>query len=133
MAKKGIIPTENAFERIRATVKHYERTRPVRKARRQPRQRFFGGKHLHIIRFVIYSADPAATPPSASVTIDAARCGVDTGDVPGESGGRVTVYDTLGCLLGDEAAADLVGRKGFAVYMDNGATCRWEIISLCCP
>jgi hypothetical protein len=51
---------------------------------------------------------------------------------------QITIYDPMACMF-DEAAADLVGRKGWAAYMkptedvDADQVCVWAVFSLCCP
>ncbi len=107
------------------------------------------------IRFVILSVDDCDN--AAIVEITARPCGVSK--VKEESACRVRVYDSLGCFFDDEENADLVGREGWATYMqpkdpvdaicvgtstgtDAIATttgtgtdtfCLWEIDELCCP
>lgn len=90
-----------------------------------------------MIRFTIDEVtEPShdSTEGEAEVTVNNRSCG-------GSAGNGVTVYDPLMCLL-DEAADDLVGRKGFAMKMKNPSynpddpdspKCRYEIIALCCP
>lgn len=53
--------------------------------------------------------------------------------VPGESGGLVNLYDTMGFFT-DEVNEDLVGRKGTAWYTlpNGGSACIWAINGLMC-
>lgn len=94
-------------------------------------------KFCGTVRFEIQSVDTATVPYSAYVYIRAKPCGCTL--VPEDSGtGMLTVWDALQCLLYDESPEDLIGRRGFAHYMDiepeyGLPLCRWEIASLCCP
>lgn len=91
-----------------------------------------GGRHWKsataattIIRFTITSAPDSS---SAQAEATAVSCGLGDGNVT-----LVTVYDAIGCFLNEDPLSDLVGRKGYAVRMKSGTSCRYEIISLCCP
>ena len=87
-----------------------------------------------VIRFTIESIDSAAG--TAEVTVDGWSCRGTEPTTP-----TVTVYDALGCLLNEDPASDLIGRKGYATRMHAESDpaepdvelCRWEITALCCP
>lgn len=109
------------------------------------------GEALTTIRFVI--VDPLVSPGgscSALAYVVSRPFGMST--VPEEYGGTVVVEDMAGCFL-CHPAEDLVGRGGYASYMDASPTTdgspagdvmppetracpgtptpRWEIIALC--
>lgn len=84
-----------------------------------------------LIEFTILSVDEANL--TAVVQIDARTCGKTS--VTGEdSYEQLTVNDPQGCHL-NEPEGDLIGREGWAAYMENDYTgiCQWDIFSLCCP
>ncbi len=106
------------------------------------------------IRFQILSIDDCDN--AAIVFITARPCGISK--VPEESAGRVRVYDSIGCFFDDEENSDLIGREGWASYMQpfdpvdslcvgtgtgtdavtgtgtgTDVFCRWEVDELCCP
>lgn len=87
-----------------------------------------GSSGAEMIRFTIDSADCDADPKSASVNVDAIICSGASVAIDD----TVTVYDKAGCLL-NEPEADLAGRVGFAVKLDDGVACEWEVLQMCCP
>ena len=54
-------------------------------------------------------------------------------------GDAAYVYDDDGCLIGDEALEDLIGRTGWATAFVTGESeeealcCHWSLDGLCCP
>ena len=95
MAKRGIIPSEDAFGRIRATVKHYERTQPTRKARRMPRRRALGGGSCSCVTVHEIRYEGAVTSGTVSFSV-----AIWTDDVP------TVDTDTL-VLNWDDTAAEV--------------------------
>ena len=99
-----------------------------------------GGKFCGRIQFDILSV----SGDSALVQITHRPCGCSL--VPEEDGGEVTVYDDS-CFFGDETEEALVGRTGWATYMQpvdeiisssgesvvSSSPCRWVVDGLCCP
>lgn len=98
-----------------------------------------GGSGVQVIRFEIDSVDCSICNATASVLSRPPGVSTVTGE---DSYEQVTVYDFARCFL-DAPEEDLIGRKGFAVYLDFGSvpgdcavepgiTSGWLILSLCC-
>lgn len=87
------------------------------------------GTSCDVIRFQISSM--TETNVSALVDILSRTCGCEK--VPQETdAGQVIVIDALECVF-DELNADLIGRMGYAKYMDDPTDgCQWEVTMLCC-
>lgn len=103
-----------------------------------------GGSQFYRVRFTVVSANCALLRVVGAIT--QRPCGVTT--VPGEVGGLITIFDNDGCFF-NEPNPDLVGRKGWASYMnpedpttgtgDNlcvgtgtSCDCEWVVDQLCC-
>lgn len=84
-----------------------------------------------IVRFTVTTADCDVDPKSAVVNVDAIVCSGASVAVDDS----ITVYDKAGCFL-NQPEADLAGRVGFAVKLDDTAAsgeCDWEVFQMCCP
>lgn len=86
-----------------------------------------GGTGVNSVSFEVVES----TLASGEVKANVLSRPVGLSEVPLESGGKINVHDTIGCFLTYYNDSDLVGTKGYAQYMDDGSSEKWEITYLC--
>lgn len=134
MDSRGVILGKQATEQLAKVVREHSR-RVVNETPQRPRWHGRPGSGgVQVIRFEL----TAEVVVNSQFTALVKSRPIGTRTVSEETEyGTVTVHDMIGCLL-DEDEADLIGRQGYATYLEtrdeyDTPTKRWEITSLCCP